>query len=408
MMFPINKQRPPEMSKAWKITWLDAADDIPESMWDMCFPPPLEGRWWYKALEMSGLDAQFQFQYGVVSHTDRAIAIAPVFIMDVPITILAPPWLCSVIHALKGIAPSLQFHRTVFVGSPCSDEGHVGILPGVDRMAVFITIQEALPERVARFKATWLSWKDFPPRDISILQGLQHRYGLFPVVCFPGTLCDLPGPGKMDYLASLKGSRRHNLKKKWLRSAQAVALDCEILQHPDQATLDTIFALFSQTYEKAQVKFERLTRRFFELLAEESSTHFIVLKEPKSDKIVAFMLCFVFSNTMINKFIGIDYHRPTEWLLYFRLWEAAVDWALGHGIRSIQSGQTGYGPKILTGHRLLPLTNYNRHKNPVMNWLYGKIAASVSWQTIDADLAQHVRASSEEALMVKKICPNPP
>ncbi|MBF0419052.1 MAG: GNAT family N-acetyltransferase [Magnetococcales bacterium] len=212
----------------------------------------------------------------------------------------------------------------------------------------------------------------------------------------------------MDYLASLKGSRRHNLKKKWLRSAQAVALDCEILQHPDQATLDTIFALFSQTYEKAQVKFERLTRRFFELLAEESSTYFIVLKEPKSDQIVAFMLCFVFSNTMINKFIGIDYHRPTEWLLYFRLWEAAVDWALGNGIRSIQSGQTGYGPKILTGHRLLPLTNYNRHKNPVMNWLYGKIAASVSWQTIDADLAQHVRASSEEALMVKKICPNPP
>ncbi|MBF0419053.1 MAG: hypothetical protein HQL78_02690 [Magnetococcales bacterium] len=163
MMFPINKQRPPEMSKAWKITWLDAADDIPESMWDMCFPPPLEGRWWYKALELSGLDDQFQFQYGVVSHADRAVAIAPVFIMDVPITILAPPWLCSVIHALKGIAPSLQFHRTVFVGSPCSDEGHVGILPGVDRMAVFITIQEALPERVARFKATWLSWKDFPP-----------------------------------------------------------------------------------------------------------------------------------------------------------------------------------------------------------------------------------------------------
>ncbi|MCX7172217.1 MAG: hypothetical protein NTY41_18585, partial [Proteobacteria bacterium] len=95
---------------------------------------------------------------------------------------------------------------------------------------------------------------------------------------------------------------------------------------------------------------------------------------------------------VINKFVGIDYARPREWLLYFRLWEAALDWALSRGARSIQSGQTGYAPKIELGHRLVSLTNYCSHRNPLIHLIYAQVAKTVSWATLDQDLARYLKA----------------
>src|SRR5262249_49228977 len=152
--------------------------------------------------------------------------------------------------------------------------------------------------------------------------------GLFPVVSFPGTIVDLAG-SKEAYFGALKGSRRHQLRKKIRRSAAAVNLRADAVQRPDQRTLDAVFALFWQTYEKATTKFERLNRRFFELIAAQPPSHFVLLRA--RDELVAFMLCFDLGAKVINKFIGIDYRRPQEWLLYFRLWDAAVDWALARG-----------------------------------------------------------------------------
>jgi hypothetical protein len=98
---------------------------------------------------------------------------------------------------------------------------------------------------------------------------------------------------------------------------------------------------------------------------------------------------------VVNKFIGIDYRSPKNWFLYFRLWQAAVDWAYSIGADSIQSGQTGYAPKIELGHDMIALTNYCTHKNKLMNRVFGKLARAVNWETLDADLAEYVKAYPE-------------
>jgi predicted N-acyltransferase len=160
--------------------------------------------------------------------------------------------------------------------------------------------------------------------------------------------------------------------------------------------MDQIFSLFWQTYEKGGTKFERLNRKFFDLLAAETNSHFVILREQSNGKIVAFMLCFSLGDHMINKFIGIDYKKPKEWFLYFKLWEAAVDWAAKNGANAIQSGQTGYAPKIELGNQLVPLTNYCAHINPVINWIYAKVAKTINWDTLDADLAIYLKAYPDE------------
>ena len=116
---------------------------------------------------------------------------------------------------------------------------------------------------------------------------------------------------------------------------------------------------------------------------------FLTLREAATGDLVAFMLSFDMGGRIINKYIGLDYTRPKEWSLYFRLWEAALDWSLARGASAIQSGQTGYAPKMEMGHRLVPLSNYCRHQNRIIHRLYAAVAKGIAWKTLDAALGRY-------------------
>jgi hypothetical protein len=377
------------MRDSLSIGLLSSEAEIPVALWEACFPPPLEGRWWYHALENSGLEDQFIFRYALLRDHGQAVGIAPLFLMDVPIDIVLPEALQPLFRLAGRILPSLLHQRTLFVGSPCADEGSIGLLPGSDRQAMLLCLQQALEAEAHQLGAAMIVWKDFPESVASDMQWLTAQAGLFPMVSYPGTLVQLPGPNKADYFAALKGSRRHQLRKKLRLSAERVAVRVEDVQHPDGRIMEEIFDLFQQTYERSATKFERLNRHFFEHLAALPLSHFLTLREARSGDMIAFMLCFDMDGHVINKFIGLDYTRPKDWLLYFRLWEAAVDWALARGATSIQSGQTGYAPKIEMGHRLVPLTNYCGHRNPLMHRIYALVAQGISWRTLDKALAKY-------------------
>jgi len=375
--------------------WVDRADDVPASLWRQLFAPPVEGDWWYRALERSGLDDQFRFRYLLLKQGIDTVGLVPVFLMDVPMRLVVPPALLPWVSALGRVFPWLRAQRTLFVGSPCAEEGRIGMLPDVDVPSALRHIDAALRGEMRRTGASIRVWKDFAAEWDQELGALARDAGLFRLVSFPGTLVDLPGGTKDAYLASLGSNRRHQFKKKLRRSKEAVTLGVELLRQPDPAMLDKLFALFWQTYERATTRFERLNRQFFELIAAEPVASFIVLHETATGEPVAFMLCFDYQGHLVNKFIGIDYRRPREWMLYFRLWDAALDHATRSGASALQSGQTGYRPKIDLGHRLVPLTNYGAHRNPLIHRIYAWVAAQVAWQTLDPALAAALEAHPE-------------
>ncbi len=369
--------------------------EIPAALWESCFPPPLEGRWWYQALEAAGLGDQFTFAYAVIHADERPVGIAPLFVMTVPLGLAVPEWLRPILSIPARTLPFLADPRTLFVGSPCAEEGTLGLLAEVDRRTALLCLQDALEAEARRRDAAMIIWKDFPPgyeEDFTWLMG-QRR--LFRLTGFPGTMIDIPRPSKDAYYASLKSSHRTSLKRKLRRSAERVDIVVETIQNPDDKTLGEIFALFWQTYEKAPTKFERLNREFFKAIAAKPVSHFVLLRERQSGDLIAFKLCFALGDRVIHKFIGIDYRRPRDWMLYFRLWDATLDWCLSRGATSIQTGQTGYAAKIETGHRLVPLTNYCQHRSRIMHGLFALFAKRIRWQTLDDDLARHLAAHPE-------------
>ena len=380
---------------AYQIEFFETASQIPNDLWEACFQPPAEGRWWYEALEQAGIENQFTFFYGLITHLGHSVGIAPVFVMDVPIDQVAPQQFLRLLRLVGKFVSSVLCQRTLFVGSPILDESRVGLVSHINRRAALLSLQVALEKKADELRAAMIVWKDFPESSFADMNWLSQQRRLFRVISFPNTVVEFPSLRKEDYFAAMKGSRRHNLKKKLRRSREQVALGVEIVQRPDAKTIDDIFGLFRQTYEKSPSKFARLNRKFFEVIAEKQATLFIILREKTTGEMAAFMLCFDMGERLINMFIGMDYNRPKEWMLFFRLWEAAVDLALSRSISAIVSGRTSYEAKIEMGHRLVPLNNYCHHRNIFLHHIYRILAQRVDWASLDDALARFLKAHPE-------------
>jgi hypothetical protein len=276
----------------------------------------------------------------------------------------------------------------VFVGSPCSDEGTIGLVPGESLDAILEVVADALEEHARRSGAQMVVWKDFPDALKVDLERLSTTRGLFRVVSFPGTRVALRGESFEDYVAALKTPKRHRLRRNLRRGREALPVVGSLTTRPDQAALHEIFALFWQTYERGKTKFERLTPEFFAAIAAAPPAHFVLLRNVLTGRLAAFMLLFLLGKRAVNKFIGIDYALGAQARLYFQLWELAVRWAYAAGVSELQSGQTGYQPKLDLGHELIPLTNYCKHRNPIIHRLFASVARRVDWASLDEDLAR--------------------
>jgi hypothetical protein len=122
----------------------------------------LEGRWWYSVLERSGLDNQFYFSYAALETNGIPVGIAPLFLMNVPIDLVAPSFLARIICGADRWFPQLRYQRTLFIGSPCADEGAVGLVLGVGLHDVALILQDAVYSRAQHFAVSMIVLERFP------------------------------------------------------------------------------------------------------------------------------------------------------------------------------------------------------------------------------------------------------
>lgn len=377
-----------------QVEFVPRAEDLDEAVWRECFPPPQEGRFWYRTLETCGLEDQFSFCYARISADGRTVGIAPCFCHDVPIALVAPAPVAWALRHLAKVFPRVGYQRTFFVGSPCADEGTIGLVPGIEVRNILGELRHAISAKARALGAHMIVFKDVPETAVAALAAPDHGREWVSTVSYPGTILPLPTGSKDAYLRALSHNRRHNLLKKLRRSQALLKLETRVVAQPSDRELDEIFGLFLQTYTRGKTKFERLDRRFFERIRGQEPAHFILLRSPADGRLAAFMLVFVLGDRVINKFIGLDYRRDPKAFLYFRLFDAALDFAYARGARELQSGQTGYRAKFDLGHRLVPLCNVFHHDRTAVHALFRTIGRRISWKSLDDELAGHERAPS--------------
>ena len=378
------------------LTWHPRCADIPESLWSAAFGPPHEGLFWFAALEAGTLAGQFTFRYGCLTRDERAIGIVPTFRSDVPLELVIPKPLARLVKPFaKGPFRRFAHQRTLFIGCVAGEEGHIGLVPGVALAEVTDFIHREARAMADEVGAPVLVWKDFPSEDRAALDALTVGSRTFRIPSFPGTSIVLAPGGHAAFLATMRSDRRYKVRANLRKGKAAVAVCVSVESWPDEAALNEMYSLFEQTRRRATTTFETITPEFFRRIAASDEASFIVLREAGTGRMLAFMLVLDLGERAVNQYIGLDYAVAEAGRLYFQLFEAGYDWAARTTAPALFSGQTGYSGKLNLGHVLLPLWNYCEHRNPVANAVIRRATAGISWDTLDPQLAEYLRAHPE-------------
>jgi hypothetical protein len=193
----------------------------------------------------------------------------------------------------------------------------------------------------------------------------------FPVVNGEKGMVDL----KIDYSdfedymqRALNGSMRSQLRRKFRDAAEAAPIEMSVVTDAT-AIVDEIYPLYLQVYERATLRFEKLTKEYFCEIGRlmPDNVRFFIWRQ--SGKPIAFSLSLVHGEAIYNEYLGLDYSIAIKLHLYFYAFRDIMSWSIANGYKRYVSTGLGYDPKLNLRFNLVPLDLYVRHTSPFFNLL---------------------------------------
>jgi hypothetical protein len=161
-----------------------------------------------------------------------------------------------------------------------------------------------------------------------------------------------------EFLATLRSTKRKAIRKE--RAAAREALEFRALTGSEigQPEWDAMWRFYQDTGSR---KWGRpyLTREFFDLLGERMGDRLLLLLACRGSEPIAGALNLIGSDTLYGRYWGCTEEVP---LLHFELcYYQAVEWAIEHGLKSVQAGAQGehklargYEPVITRSAHFIP------------------------------------------------------
>jgi predicted N-acyltransferase len=161
-----------------------------------------------------------------------------------------------------------------------------------------------------------------------------------------------------EFLATLRSTKRKAIRKE--RAAAREGLEFRALTGSEigQPEWDAMWRFYQDTGSR---KWGRpyLTREFFDLLGERMGERLLLLLACRSSEPIAGALNLIGSDTLYGRYWGCTEEVP---LLHFELcYYQAVEWAIEHGLKSVQAGAQGehklargYEPVITRSVHFIP------------------------------------------------------
>jgi predicted N-acyltransferase len=161
-----------------------------------------------------------------------------------------------------------------------------------------------------------------------------------------------------DFLATLTSRKRKTIRKE--RAAAVDGLEVRILRGGEigPAEWDSMWAFYQDTGSRKWGQ-PYLTREFFDLAAERMGDRMLLFLACRGGLPIAGALNFVGLDTLYGRYWGTTDEVP---FLHFELcYYQAMDWAIAHGLTSVQAGAQGehkvargYEPVITKSAHFLP------------------------------------------------------
>jgi len=322
----------------------------------------------YHRITAETLAGQFDHRYLFLENSATGeIAMQQLFFVRQDLTAGMPGKLRALLNWPRKIFPGWLQMRILMLGCSASE----GSLDSAQPWAV-----DALGETLAAFarssKVSIVLLKDYPSHYREALKPLLSR-GYSRAPSMPACGLKLDFASFDEFLQKrVSYSFRKNLRRKFKKLADHPPLELEVVTDVSHVA-DEIYPLYTQTFQRSELRFEELTKDFLVRIGREmpESARFFLWRQ--NGKIVAFALCIIHGDTIHDLNVGLDYAVALDLHLYFVTWRDVVQWALDNGLKRYYTAPLNYDPKFHLRMELAPLDLYAWHTSRLINPIF-KIA----------------------------------
>jgi hypothetical protein len=261
----------------------------------------------------------------------------------------------------------------------CGDHGAhfvAGISAGEQRRALELAMEQLRADERLDPKVAVLLFKDLRPDQLEVAQVLEEK-GYHPLAMDVNMVLDISPTWKdLDgYQAALTAKARTRVRSILGRSAGVEIRDLSAGEI--QQEVSALQSLFDHVLARAPFLFGRLHvavyARWKELLGDQLVFHGYYI----DGRLVGFNAAFVLGDVLDAQFVGIDYARNPDHLLYQRMLLDLLEVALARGLHRINLGRTAEQAKSALGARPVGLLFYVKHRNRVANRIIGPFIRKV-------------------------------
>jgi hypothetical protein len=359
-----------------------SAAKFSEETWKSLMKDDLEGYRLHLAFDSANVEG-FKTGYIAVKKNQVIACLAPFFITDYNLDTTVQGKLKTLLQKVREKIPFLMRLKILCVGSPITDTCkmtmHPDYLYDPDIMQV---LNEQLQKVATKAGASVIAFKDMRAKDLQKYGEKLNQLGYSAIKNMPVAVNNIDFASLDDYYATLSYSTRKDLRRKAKKGAQI-----EIREYQGvPPNIEEIYALYLETYEKSDLKFEKLTPTFFEFVGGlmPHNTRFVLYYS--GQQLIAFNMLLHNEHTLMDKYIGMHQPVAAEHNIYFLSWIYNMEMCLRDGFTRFQSGQASYEVKKRLGASLEDTYILFKHTNRLLNQPLICLAKLLSYENFDQHL----------------------
>jgi len=352
--------------------------EIPADDWNKVFPNVLESYDFFRALDESNL-GQFSFYYMMVYDRKIPVAATACFLMDYSLDTTISGPLRRITNSIKKIKPNI-FSLKVFVCGMPIGQGRIGVTGQAD--IVMKVILRRMEQIARKNRASIIAFKDFDQTYTEMLDPLQKK-GFSKFDGLPTTNLNIWFKDFEEYLMTLSGANRYDLRRKFRKVDGHVAINFEVMDSPEEGVLGDVYKLYLDIVAKHDMSFELLPPDFFRIVSKNmpKNTKFFMWRI--GGKLAAFLFCLISKDTLIDYYVGLDYSVAYKYHLYFIKFRDVLNWCIKNKIKKYEMGITGYEPKRRLGFDFVPLYLYVKLRNRMLRPIFTLICQFLKFENFD-------------------------
>jgi predicted N-acyltransferase len=271
--------------------------------------------------------------------------------------------------------------------------GRIGIAHDAEK--VIKVIVRRMEQIASKEKCAIIAFKDFEQAYTRLLDPLR-REGFSRFDSLPTTEMNVTFRDFEEYLNTLSGASRYDLRRKFRKVDGKVKIDMQIVDSLDEGTLCEVYKLYLNILDKHDMGFELLPLAFFRNLPKNMPGKVKYFLWHIDGKLAGFLLCLVSEKRLIDYYVGLDYAVAHKYHLYFIKFRDVMNWCIENKVTEYEMGITGYEPKRRLGFNFLSLYLYARLRNRMLRPIFAFICQFLKFENFDPSLKEARKAMAKQ------------